>query len=197
MDEVYSIVEKLGKNEGIEDIPVIFVLDSSEQFGQDKYEASSNIENEKSIEWEVRISNEWPPEVAEIQCQIENSDRIITGNVTDIEEFDNYTLVTIGISEWLMNPLPQDEIVVRTEIGISSGVVGEATFYQNEGFVLMLKAINASKNEFKVTFAENGKHNLSEKERIMKELPQESPFIGLVGPLIAVLLVVFLCRRSR
>ncbi|NYT19079.1 MAG: hypothetical protein GKC08_02130 [Methanosarcinales archaeon] len=187
----------MGKNEGIEDIPVIFVLDSSEQFGQDKYKASSNIEIEKSIEWEVRMSTEWQSEVVELQHQIENSDRIIIGNVTDIEEFDNYTLATIGISEWLMNPLPQDEIVVRTEIGISSGIVGEPTFYQNESFVLMLEDIDVNKNEFKVTFAGNGKHPLSEKERITKELPQESPFIGLVDSLIAVLLVVFLCRRSR
>lgn len=41
------------------------------------------------------LATEWPPEVAEISYQIEHSDRIIAGNVTNIEEFENYTLVTI------------------------------------------------------------------------------------------------------
>lgn len=143
------------------------------------------------------LATEWPPEVGEISYQIEHSDRIIVGNVTNIEEFENYKLVTIEVNEWLMNPLPRDEITVRTEMGTSSGIEGAARFYQNEPVILMLKDINVSENEFKVTFLDNGKHSLSEKDEIVKELAKESPFIGVFGSLIAMFLIAFLCRRIR
>lgn len=97
----------------------------------------------------------------------------------------------------MINPLPRDEITVRTEMGISFVIAGEARFYQNEPIILMLKDINVSENEFKVTFAENGKHSLSEKGEILKELSEESPFIGVFGSLIAIFLVMCLCRKIR
>lgn len=64
--------------------------------------------------------------MAEISYQIEHTDRIIAGNVSNIEQFENYMLVTIEVNEWLIN----------------------------EHVILMLKDINVSENEFKVTFAE-------------------------------------------
>jgi len=43
-------------------------------------------------------------EAYEIPYQINHSDRIIIGTVTDIQPFSNYTIVAIGVDEWLMNP---------------------------------------------------------------------------------------------
>lgn len=143
------------------------------------------------------LATEWPPEVADISYQIEHSDRIIEGKVVNVEEHENYTLTTVEVNEWLMNPLPEDEIFVRTEMGTSFLIEGEARFYPNEQVILMLKDINTSNNEFKVTFAENGKHPLSEKEEIIEELTKESPFLGLFGVVTSFVLVLFLYRGKR
>ncbi|ODV49798.1 hypothetical protein C7960_0606 [Methanohalophilus euhalobius] len=143
------------------------------------------------------LATEWPPEVAEISYQIEHSDRIIVGNVSNIEMFENYTLVTIEVNEWLMNRLPRDEIIVRTEVGTSFEIEGATRFNQSEQVILMLKDISVSENEFKVTFMENGKHPLSEKDEVMNKLTKESPFIGVFRSLVAIFLVVYLSRRIR
>ncbi|WP_132130893.1 hypothetical protein [Methanohalophilus euhalobius] len=106
-------------------------------------------------------------------------------------------MVTIEVNEWLMNRLPRDEIIVRTEVGTSFEIEGATRFNQSEQVILMLKDISVSENEFKVTFMENGKHPLSEKDEVMNKLTKESPFIGVFRSLVAIFLVVYLSRRIR
>lgn len=112
----------------------------------------------------------WPQEVLEIPYQINNSDRIMTGTVTDIQPFYNYTLVTIEVDDWLMNPLPSEKITVITEIGTNVIVMGEPKFTENETVLLMLEDVNVSENRFKVLYGELGKYPLSNKDAILREL---------------------------
>lgn len=134
----------------------------------------------------------WPLDVLEISYQVDHSDRIIAGNVSNIEQFENHTVVTIKVDEWLMNPLPEDEIFVITEIGIGYELVGEPKFTENETVILMLEDINVSENRFRVRWGEFGKHPISDKEAIVREIAKpEIPFLELTGGLAA-LVTVFL-----
>jgi hypothetical protein len=45
-------------------------------------------------------------EATKIPYQVSNSDRIIIGTVSKIDEYSNYTIFTIKVQEWLYNPLP-------------------------------------------------------------------------------------------
>jgi hypothetical protein len=45
-------------------------------------------------------------EATKIPYQVSNSDRIIIGTVSKIDEYNNYTIFTITVKEWLYNPLP-------------------------------------------------------------------------------------------
>jgi hypothetical protein len=53
----------------------------------------------------------------EIPYQIENSDRIAIGTVSDINPYSAHTIYTITVKEWLYNPLPVDTIKVETRTG--------------------------------------------------------------------------------
>ncbi|WP_440956209.1 hypothetical protein ACSAZK_04495 [Methanosarcina sp. Mfa9] len=134
----------------------------------------------------------WPPEVLEISYQVDHSDRIIVGYVSNIEQFGNHTVVTIKVDEWLMNPLPEEEIIVVTEIGTGYELVGEPKFTENETVILMLDDVNVSENRFRVGWGEFGKHPISDKEAISREIAKpEIPFLELTGGLAA-LVTVFL-----
>jgi len=152
----------------------------------------------------------WIPEAFEIPYQINHSDRIITGTVTDIQQYYAHTEVTIEVDEWLMGPLPLEEITLITEIGKFSERMGEPKFTENETVLLMLKDVDVSDNRFKVLYGEPGKHLLSDKDIILRELDhknkttefvlaneatlesesknktdEEIPFIGIAGMSIA------------
>src|SRR5665648_805020 len=62
-------------------------------------------------------------EAYEIPYQINHSDRIIIGTVTDIQPFSDYTIVTISIDEWLMNPLSAKIITVWTKTGTNLSLI--------------------------------------------------------------------------
>ncbi len=50
----------------------------------------------------------------EIPYQIENSDRIVIGTVSEINPGYSNTIYTITVKEWLYNPLSVDTIKVET-----------------------------------------------------------------------------------
>src|SRR5665648_663558 len=109
-------------------------------------------------------------EAYEIPYQINNSDRIIIGTVTNIQPFSDYTIVTIGVDEWLMNPLSTETITVRTKIGTDFWTEDEPTFVLNETIILMLEDVSIDDDRFEVVFGEPGKHPISDKDAVLQEL---------------------------
>ena len=116
-------------------------------------------------------------EAREIPYQINESDRIAIGTVTDIQSFYNHTVVTIEVYEWLDSPLPAKAITVRTEGGTNVWVEDEASFALNETAILMLEDVNVSEHRFGMMGGEAGKHTLSDRDAILEALsdrPQRS-----------------------
>ncbi|PAV10966.1 hypothetical protein ASJ81_12190 [Methanosarcina spelaei] len=110
-------------------------------------------------------------ETAEIPYQINNSDRIMIGTVSKITDYGRYTITTITVNEWLYNPLPAKTIQVRTESGSSFWTEDEAEFTtHNESVLLMLKDKDLNKQLFSVTFGFPGKHPISDRDAVVKEL---------------------------
>ena len=109
-------------------------------------------------------------EAGEIPYQINHSDRIIIGTVTDIQIFYDHTTMTIGVEEWLMNPLSTETITVRTKIGKFIWTEDEPTFALNETIILMLEDVNIDDNRFRVVFGEPGKHPVSDRDAVLQEL---------------------------
>src|SRR5665648_571018 len=109
-------------------------------------------------------------EAYEIPYQINHSDRIIIGTVTNIQPFSDYTIVAIGVDEWLMNPLSTETITVRTKIGTDFWTEDEPTFVLNETIILMLEDVSIDDDRFGVVFGEPGKHPISDKDAVLQEL---------------------------
>ena len=164
-------------------------------------------------------------ETAEIPYQINHSDRIIIGTVTDIQPFYDYTIVTIGVDEWLMNPLSTETITVRTKIGTNFWTEDEPTFVLNETIILMLEDVNINEDRFGVVFGTPGKHLPSDRDAVLQELDareqaqieddsdmggktvddvpvndvsaNEIPFIGIAGTLMIVIGAVLLAHYRK
>ena len=116
-------------------------------------------------------------EAGDISYQVPRADRIAAGTVTDIRASHDHTIVTIEISEWLKNPLPAETITVRTECGTGIWTEDEASFAANETAILMLEDADANENRFVILCGEAGKHPISDRGKILKEisdLPQRS-----------------------
>lgn len=107
---------------------------------------------------------------AEIPYQIKNSDRIVVGTVSEISPGYDHTIYTITVKEWLYNPLAGDTIKVETRIGTNISVEDEAEFTKNESVLLMLKDADLNNRIFDVTFGFSGKHPVSDRDAIIKEL---------------------------
>ena len=137
-------------------------------------------------------ATEWPSEVSELSYQVDHSDRIVVGNVIDIQIFYDYTLVTMEVDDWLMNSLPSEEITIKTEIGTNVILEGEPTFTENETTILMLKDVNVSENMFRVRWGDVGKHPISEKETIEKEIAKPDISLLSIAGGLAVLVTLFL-----
>jgi hypothetical protein len=58
-----------------------------------------------------------PGEATRIPYQVNNSDRIIIGTVSDIATYSNSTVFTIAVKEWLYNSLPTQTIKVISRTG--------------------------------------------------------------------------------
>ncbi|MCM1987676.1 hypothetical protein [Methanococcoides seepicolus] len=154
------------------------------------------------------------PEAGMISYQINDSDRIAVGNVTNIQEHLKYSVVTINVDEWLMGPLPSNEIEVITERGSMYSNANEPRFYTGESVILMLQDINVADNRFKVTIGEPGKHPTADRDEIISELESmaksnkseivsttesdnTTPFIGSIGLVLVFACVGLVLRRSQ
>jgi hypothetical protein len=109
-------------------------------------------------------------EAAEIPYQINNSDRIVIGTVSEIHVADYYTNNTITIKEWLYNPLPIKTIIVRTNIGANASTEDEAEFTENESVLLMLKDQRPDKGVFQMSLGFLGKHQVSDRDAVIEAL---------------------------
>src|SRR5665647_172686 len=117
-------------------------------------------------------------ETAEIPYQINNSDRIVIGTVSEIHTYDTYTIYTITVKEWLYNPLPVDIIKVESKIGTNLRVEDEVEFTLHESVLLMIKDVNLNKQLFDVTFGFPGKHPVSDRGAVIKELKAQGKWQG-------------------
>lgn len=109
-------------------------------------------------------------ESAEIPYQINNSDRIVIGTVSNIQEYYDYTIFEITVDEWLYNPLPAETVKVRTETGTNVWTEDQAEFELNESVLLMLRDKNQDKELFSVSVGFPGKHPVSDRETVIEEL---------------------------
>jgi hypothetical protein len=110
------------------------------------------------------------PEAEEIPYQINNSDRIVIGTVSEIDVCDYYTNNSIAVKEWLYNPLPEKTIIVRTNIGTKAWTEDEAEFTQNESVLLMLMDQRPDKGVFRMSLGFLGKHTVSDRGAVIQEL---------------------------
>lgn len=106
------------------------------------------------------------PEATEIPYQINNSDRIVIGTVSEINVYSGYTITTIKVKEWLYNPLPAKIIKVM----ITNGAEDEAEFTQNESVLVMLNDKRPDLQLFSVAIGSPGKHLVSDRNAVIKEL---------------------------
>ncbi|WP_440955877.1 hypothetical protein ACSAZK_02645 [Methanosarcina sp. Mfa9] len=118
------------------------------------------------------------PIAAEIPYQVNNSDRIVIGNVSDIEPHYDYTIVTITVEEWLYNPIPSETIKVRTETGTGVWTEDQPEFEENEEVLLMLKDLDLEDRLFKVSVYFPGKHPVSDRDAVIEELKVQGKWQG-------------------
>jgi len=109
-------------------------------------------------------------EAGEIPYQINNSDRIVIGTVSRVDMFRDHMIATVKVNEWLYNSLPTETIKVRSEIGTNMRMSTEPNFSQNESVLLMLNDINLDQQLFHVSIGEPGKHPISDRDAVVKEL---------------------------
>lgn len=119
------------------------------------------------------VSTLWDPVAQEIPYQVNHSDRIITGTVKELRPGFEYTDVVISMDEWLKNPLPRDEITVRTERGTVAIIIGAANFSVGEKALLMLKDVDAEKGSFSMPFMELGKRPVSDRDAVIKAITEQ------------------------
>lgn len=117
-------------------------------------------------------------EATEIPYQINNSDRIVIGTVSEIHTYDTYTVNTITVKEWLYNPLPAKTINVTNKIGTNSWVEDEAEFTLHEPVLLMLKDSDLNKLLFIVSVGFPGKHPVSDRDAVIEELKAQGKWNG-------------------
>ena len=117
-------------------------------------------------------------EATRIPYQVNNTDRIIIGTVSEIHVYDYYTSSIITVKEWLYNPLPVTNITVRTRIGNNMSVEDEAEFTLHESVLLMLKDGDLDKQLFDVTFGFPGKRPVSDRDAVIEELKTQGKWEG-------------------
>jgi hypothetical protein len=118
-------------------------------------------------------------EAAETSYQINNSDRIIVGTVSEINMSRNHTIATIKVNEWLYNPLPTGTIKVRSERGTNLLTTVEVEFVQNESVLLMLNDVDLDKQLFRVGIGVPGKHPASDRDAVIEELKAQGKWKGV------------------
>lgn len=128
------------------------------------------------------VSTLWYPEAREIPFQVNHSDRIVIGTVKELHPSFEYTDVTISVDEWLKNPLPKNEITVRTEQGTVAITMGAANFSKGEKVLLMLNDDDIEKDRFKIAFMELGKHPVSDRDGVTATLIKLASSVATTPP---------------
>jgi hypothetical protein len=113
-------------------------------------------------------------DATEIPYQINNSDRIVIGTVSGIDTYNDYTITTITVNEWLYNPLPTKTIQVMTTVGLED----EAEFTQNESMLLMLNDKRLDKHVFLMFAGSLGKRPVSDRDEVVEELMVQGKWKG-------------------
>ncbi|MDW5559803.1 hypothetical protein [Methanosarcina sp.] len=109
-------------------------------------------------------------EAGEIPYQINNSDHIVIGTVSRVDMFRDHMIATVKVNEWLYNSLPTKTIKVKSGIGTNVAMSTEPNFIHNESVLLMLNDINLDQQLFYVAIGEPGKHPISDRDAVVKEL---------------------------
>ncbi|MFY1111994.1 MAG: hypothetical protein AB3K77_09980 [Methanosarcinaceae archaeon] len=117
-------------------------------------------------------------ESVEIPYQVNNSDRIAIGTVSDIEPHYDYTIFTITVEEWLYYPIPAEIIKVRTESGTNVWTEDQPEFEENEEVLLMLKDLDLEDRLFKVSVEFPGKRPVSDRDAVIEELKVQGKWQG-------------------
>lgn len=155
----------------------------------------------------VTASASWTVEAGEIPYQANHSDRIVVGTVKSASSSFDYTDVVISVDEWLKNPLPRNEITVRTAWGTNAFTAGAAKFSAGERALLMLKDTDAEKGKFSMPFMELGKRPVSDRDAVVKEIaalpestspaatPQTPGFEAVFAA--ELLLSIYMMKRGR
>jgi hypothetical protein len=124
-------------------------------------------------------------EADEIPYQINNSDHIIIGKVSGNHVYSDHTIGTIKTEEWLYNPLFMNTIKVRTEKGTSMDTEDQPELIQNESVLLMLNDRDGIYNDedidkqlFIITCGFPGKHPISDRNAVIKELKAQGKWKG-------------------
>jgi hypothetical protein len=107
-------------------------------------------------------------EATRIPYQVNNSDRIIIGTVSNIATYSDSTVFTIAVKEWLYNPLPTEAIKVRSRTGTNVWVEDEIELTQNESALLMLKDENLDQMLFRVPLGI--KYPVSDRDAVIEAL---------------------------
>lgn len=153
------------------------------------------------------VSTSWDAVALEIPYQVNHSDRIVIGTVKELRPGIEYTDVVISVDEWLKNPLPKNEITVRTELGTIAFTVGAANFTVGERVLLILKDMDAEKGKFSMPFMELGKRPVSDRDAVVKEIatlpestspaatPQTPGFEAVFAA--ELLLSIYIMKRGR
>lgn len=111
------------------------------------------------------ISISWAPEASEIPFQVNHSDRIVIGTVKELRSSFDFIDVLIRVDEWLKNPLPKEEIIVR--IGRPNIGPPRVNFSVGEKALLMLEDAEVEKGRFKLLNLDLGKHPVSDRDEVI------------------------------
>jgi hypothetical protein len=115
-------------------------------------------------------------EATRIPYQVNNSDRIIIGTVSNIATYSDSTVFTIAVKEWLYNPLPTETIKVRSRTGTNIWVEDEIELTQNESALLMLKDENPDQMLFRVPLGI--KYPVSDRDAVIGALKAQGKWTG-------------------
>lgn len=90
-------------------------------------------------------ATEWPSESSRLAEYVQESDRIMTGMVTDKEVFDDFEDVWISVYEWLKNGDNANQIILRIE---GPATDREMDLDTGEEVLLMLEEIDLGRGYF-------------------------------------------------
>ncbi len=114
--------------------------------------------------------------------QVYFSNRIVVGTVKELRPSSEFTDVLISVDEWLKNPLPKEEIIVRIERE-TNVTMGTVNFSVGEKALLMLKDEDEAKGRFKMLYIDLGKHPVSDRDEVIAILGKSTSPLATTPPI--------------